>query len=127
MNSGVDPVRKKLLYVDDEHVNLYLFKALFDTSFDITTAQSAREGLSILAEGKEQFDAVITDLRMPEMDGLEFLKIMQEQYPKPRRFILTAYSSDELIQNAIKEGLAEQCFKKLMDTDEMMAQLKAVI
>ncbi len=127
MNSGDDPVRKKLLYVDDESVNLYLFKALFDSSFDITTAQSAKEGLRILAEEPEQFDAVITDLRMPEMGGLEFLKIMQEQYPMPRRFILTAYSSDELTESAIKEGLAEQCFKKLMDTDDMMAQLKAVI
>ncbi len=92
----------KILYVDDEEVNLRLFKNTFRRDFDILLANSAKEGLLILEKNK--IDVVITDQRMPEMTGVEFLEIVNERFDDipPNRLIVSGYSTNEAIEKAYK-------------------------
>lgn len=93
-----------VLYVDDELHNLNSFKANFRRDFNILTAQSGAEGLEILSELGDDIQIVLTDQKMPEMSGNEFLSILIDRYPKPIRVLITAYSDIETVIGAINEG-----------------------
>ena len=90
----------KILYIDDEEVNLRLFKNTFRRDFEILLADSAKEGLLILEKNK--IDVVITDQQMPEMTGVELLGIVNERFEDipPNRLVVSGYSSDEDIKKA---------------------------
>ena len=92
----------KILYVDDEEVNLRLFKSSFRRDFEIFLANSAKEGLLILEKNK--IDVVVTDQRMPEMTGVELLKIINDRFKNipPNRLIVSGYSLNEDIEKAYK-------------------------
>lgn len=91
-----------ILYVDDEEVNLRIFKNSFRREFNIIVATSAKEGLEILANHK--VDLVITDQKMPNMTGVEFLKEVNRIFPNipPYRLIISGYSEPESIEEAYK-------------------------
>lgn len=93
----------KILYVDDEEINLRIFKNSFRREFDIKIALSASEALKILEH--ELVDVVITDQRMPGMTGVELLAEIHKKFPKipPRRLILSGFSEDEEIKKAFNE------------------------
>ncbi len=114
--------KRKLLYVDDEQANLFLFEVLFQPHFDLVLASSGREAIDQLAED-EEIEIIITDLRMPEMDGYELLKEVRVKYPQVYRCVLTAFLFNNELDEAIKEGLVQKAFKKLMNSDEMVDQL----
>ena len=90
----------KILYIDDEVVNLRLFKHSFRRDFEIFTVQSAKDGLKFLKTQK--VDIIITDQRMPEMTGVELLEIINKEYPNipPNRMIISGYSPDDVIKKA---------------------------
>jgi len=92
-----------ILYVDDEEINLRLFKSTFRKEFDISTANSAKDGLEIL--DRKKIDVLITDQRMPEMTGNELLKEVNDRYPAvpPGRLILSGYSMPQIISEAFKK------------------------
>ena len=93
----------KILYVDDEDVNLRLFKNTFRRDFEVFIANSAKEGLEILEKNK--INVVITDQRMPEMTGVELLEVVNERFDDipPNRLIVSGYSVDEDIEKAFNE------------------------
>ena len=95
--------KKKILYVDDEEVNLRLFSTTFRREYDVYTAITVREGLALLAE--IDFDLIVTDQRMPEITGVQFLSMVQDLYPDipPGRLIISGYSDPEDIEKAYKE------------------------
>ena len=68
-----------ILFVDDEKYNLTVFRAAFRRYFNIFLANSAQEGLEVLE--KHPIQLVITDQRMPEMTGVEFLEKVVERFP----------------------------------------------
>ena len=68
-----------ILYVDDEENNLFSFKAVFRIKYNVLTALSGDEALEILS--KKQVHVIITDQRMPEMTGVEFLEKVLENTP----------------------------------------------
>ena len=92
-----------VLYIDDESINLRLFKAAFRREFVIYTATSAMEGLRLLEANK--VDVIITDQRMPEMTGVELLKKIQEKFPfiPPSRLMLSGYSKTKDIEDAYEK------------------------
>ena len=100
-----------LLYVDDEPTNLLLFELNFNKVFDILIADSGLEGLEILRENPH-IKAVISDMRMPEMNGIEFIKASKEEFSEISYFILTGYEIDEEIFEALNQGLIKKLFKK---------------
>ncbi|MEO1054248.1 MAG: response regulator, partial [Bacteroidota bacterium] len=69
-----------ILYVDDEISNLQGFKSIYFTQYNVITAVSGREALEILDE--QEVHIIITDQKMPEMTGVEFLKIVLVEYPR---------------------------------------------
>lgn len=93
----------KILYIDDEEINLRLFEHSFRRDFEIHTVNSAEKGLEFLE--KNSVDVIVTDQRMPGMTGTELLKIINGKYPSipPNRMIVSGYSKDELIEKAFRE------------------------
>ncbi len=90
-----------ILYVDDEQNNLVVFKNAFFRNYNIYTALSGKEGLEVLS--LEEIHLVITDQKMAEMTGVEFLEEVIKTYPDTQRMILTAYSDVDFIIRAINK------------------------
>ncbi len=93
---------KRVLYVDDENINLELFKATFKRDFIVETASSAKEGLKMVKQ--ELFDIIVTDLKMPEVNGMEFIEQIKKVDPKKICILLTAYTEPEVMIKAMNEG-----------------------
>ena len=91
-----------VLYVDDEENNLFSFKATFRIKYQVLTAISGDEALKILAAN--QVHIIITDQRMPEMTGVEFLEKVLEGFPDPMRILLTGYADMAAVVDAVNKG-----------------------
>jgi len=91
-----------ILYVDDELIHLYAFKASYKDRYKIITARSAEEGLAILEN--TNIHLVVSDQRMDNMNGIEFLKIVKVKWPHIIRIMLTAYTDSSSIKKAINEA-----------------------
>ena len=90
-------VDKRVLIVDDEEkVVFFLRESLEELGhhFTIGTAKSAEEALEKIAT--QPYDLVISDLRMPGIDGLQLIERVKENYPRTRFILMTAYGSDEV-------------------------------
>lgn len=108
----------KILYVDDEEMNLTLFKMIFKEKYDIVLAQNAITALELL-ESHTDTVIVITDMNMPQMNGIEFIKIAKEKFPKIKFYILTGYEINDEIDEALKEKLILKYFRKPFNFDEI--------
>jgi response regulator RpfG family c-di-GMP phosphodiesterase len=91
-----------VLYVDDELNNINSFKATFRRDFNVFIASSGKEGLEILK--KNSIPVIITDQRMPEMTGVEFLVEVLKFYPETIRILLTGYSDLNAVVDAVNKG-----------------------
>ncbi|MCB1190754.1 MAG: PAS domain S-box protein [Leptospiraceae bacterium] len=98
----MDQEKPKILYVDDEPLNLSSFKYLYKRYYNIYLADSAMEGFKILE--KENIKVVIADQRMPEVTGIEFLEKVASIYPHTIKIMLTGYSNSEETILAINRG-----------------------
>jgi DNA-binding NtrC family response regulator len=101
----MDPSTKaKLLILDDEEDMLRLLKRSLSTDLDceILTASDAYQALALLQENR--FDVALADIRMPGMDGMEFLGRIKKDYPELSVVMMTAYASIDLAVQAIKNG-----------------------
>jgi len=96
------PEKFTILYVDDEENNLFSFKAVFRLKYNVLTAISGDEAMKILNEKDVQI--IITDQRMPEMTGVEFLEKVLEKYPDPMRILLTGYADMNAVIEAVNKG-----------------------
>jgi adenylate cyclase len=92
-----------ILYVDDEEHNLISFEATFRKEYKVHTAKSAEEGITIM-RGND-IKLVITDQRMPEMTGIQFLEKIAPEFPDTIRMILTGFSDIGVIIEAINSGI----------------------
>lgn len=93
----------KLLIVDDEPDNLDLLYRTFRRDFDVIRAESAIEALKVLDEQGE-VAIIISDQRMPEMLGTEFLSRTVDRFPDTIRIVLTGYTDVEDLVEAINSG-----------------------
>lgn len=107
----------RILYVDDEHNNLVVFKNAFFRHYEIHTAISAHDGLEILE--KEEIHLVITDQKMPGMTGVEFLEKVVASHPDMIRMVLTAYSDIDFIMRAINRCGIYQYILKPWDNRQL--------
>lgn len=112
----------ELLYIDDEEINLLLFEANFKNHFQILTAFSAFEGLEIMAH-TPQIGVVICDLKMPGMNGLEFISKAKSLYPNTLFYILSGYDATPEISTAIDAGLIEKHFLKPFDLPTIISSI----
>src|SRR6184192_142818 len=103
----------KILVVDDERSILVLLKeALSQWGYHITTAASATEALGVLKS--ELFDALITDIRMPDMSGLELLREVKKQDESIEVVMMTGYPTIASAVEALKEGAYDYLSKPLI-------------
>jgi response regulator RpfG family c-di-GMP phosphodiesterase len=110
-----------VLYVDDEVNNIVSFRATFRNTFKIFTATSAKEGLEILE--REKVHIVITDQRMPEVTGVEFLKMVLLRFPATIRILLTGYSDMQAVIDAVNEGRIFYYHTKPWDEQQLRTTL----
>jgi len=91
-----------ILYVDDEENNLISFKATFRLKYNVYTALSGQEALKILEE--HTIHVIITDQRMPNMTGVEFLEQVLDKHIDPVRILLTGYTDMSTLVEAVNKG-----------------------
>jgi response regulator RpfG family c-di-GMP phosphodiesterase len=108
----------KVLVVDDEPDNLALLYRTLRHDYDVVKCLSPLEALKILDE--EKFQVIISDHKMPDMDGVEFLKLSQEKAPLAIRLLVTAYSDVKILINAINYAKIYRYIKKPYQPDELL-------
>ncbi len=95
--------KKKVLVIDDEDiVRTSCSRTLAPAGFEVRLARNGVEGLKILEEGP--FDLVLTDLKMPDMDGIEVLRKIKEGWPAVEVIIITGYQTVDTAVKSIKLG-----------------------
>ncbi|HYS08665.1 MAG TPA: ATP-binding protein [Myxococcales bacterium] len=116
-----------LLVVDDEPLALKLIERVFaaESDVDLRLTNSPTRGLEI-AERLE-LDAVISDQRMPEMSGLDFLGRLRDRRPRAHRILLTAYPELEVVLKAINNGLVYRFVLKPWDLDDMRVSVRRAL
>jgi len=91
-----------LVLDDDQGMREFMEIMLTKEGYDVTSADEPSKAINLCR--KIDFDLVITDLRMPKIDGIEFLKTIKDQRPETIVILITAYASGETAVNAMKEG-----------------------
>lgn len=113
----------RVLLVDDEEDNLALLYRTLRQDFYILKTTSPVKALAILDENP--VDIIISDHKMEEMDGVEFLKRSYEKYPNCMRLLVTAYSDSKILIDAINYGKIYRYIKKPWDPAELLITVKA--
>lgn len=96
-------MKSNILFVDDEPSILKAYRRLFrDAPYEIRTADSAQAALAMLADSPA--DVIVSDFRMPGLDGVTFLRTVYETYPDTIRILLTGFADVSVAQEAINEA-----------------------
>src|SRR5258708_1171119 len=122
----------KVLIVDDSPVDRRLAGKLLEkraddgkpTGISVLTAENGRQALEIIA--RESPDVVVTDLQMPEMNGLDLVVQVRARYPLVPVILMTAHGSEELAVRALKSGAASYVPKREFGPD-LLETVEAVI
>lgn len=123
MNSNSDLT---VLYIDDEEANLFLFDRSFRRFFTVLTALSGEEGLALLEQHHDKIVVVITDMKMPGMSGVEFVRLAKERFEHIAYYILTAFNFNKEVELAMEEKLVDKFFTKPFDMEQIMAEVQSV-
>lgn len=106
-----------ILYVDDEENNLVSFKATFRIKYNVFIAISAEEAMTIL--DSKPIEIIITDQRMPNITGVEFLEKVIEKYTDPMRILLTGYADMTAVIDAVNKGKIFHYLSKPWNEEEL--------
>lgn len=119
-----EPVyRATVLFVDDEANILRSLARLFrGRDLKILMAESGDAGLKILAD--EKVDLIVSDMRMPNMDGAQFLSKVYERYPDTQRILLTGYADMTATVGAINQGRISRYIAKPWVDDEIIGAVE---
>lgn len=125
-------MNESILFVDDENQILNSLRRVFsDKGFNIYTAESSVEALDILT--KQKIDLLISDVRMPVMDGYQLLEKVKEKYPSIIRVVLSGYMDEELVVKMQRKNLAKGYILKpwknqgLIQTIEQIFRIEKVL
>lgn len=105
-------VNRKLIYLDDEEINLMFFREMFKNDFSIYTTSSPAEAIEYLKKNEVEF--VLTDQLMPEMTGVEFLQTLKEQKiaEAPYKIMVSGYAKAGEVSEAIQSRLIDEFISK---------------
>jgi two-component system, NtrC family, response regulator HupR/HoxA len=107
----------ELLLVDDELANLQKLQRTFLSQYNVHLAQSGQEALHILRQAP--MDAIITDQKMPNMTGMEFLELSQKSFPNVVRIVLTGFTDVADLIEAINTGKVHKYITKPWEPDDL--------
>lgn len=118
-------MKHKILVMDDEvNVRDVLKRVLEKEGFEVRTAENGKEGLEILAS--DPCDLVLADIKMPEMDGMEFLENAKERGIKSIIIMMSAFGTIKTVIKAVKKG-AYYYVSKPFDIDEVLVIIKKAL
>jgi HD-like signal output (HDOD) protein len=116
-------MQKKILFVDDETLILKALRRLFeDTEFSVRMAENGAEALEMLAD--ENADLIVTDLKMPGMDGYELMRIVREKYPSLIRVVLSGHFDEGMLLKVQRESLARLYLLKPWQNEELLVSIR---
>ncbi len=110
--------KTKFLYVDDESINTKLIEINFSERYEILIANSGNKGLEVLNANPDT-SVVLSDMKMPLMNGLEFIRQAKCRFPDKRYYILSGFDITDEIQDALDTGLIEKYFRKPFNRREI--------
>ena len=117
----------RILFVDDEEAILQALKRLCKRQLNAQCKFVLSGQEALVCMQNTVFDVVVSDMRMPNMTGAEFLGMVAELYPDTIRIVLTGYSDKESIISAINQGRICGYINKPWDNDELIVSLKQAI
>ena len=120
LKEGVAKMAKILVVDDDQGMREFLEIMLTKEGYEVTCASDAAKALGNCR--KENFDLIITDLRMPKMDGIGFLREVKKVSPETMVILITAYASGETAVTAMQEGAYDY-----IEKDFAIEDLKGII
>lgn len=121
-----DGNRSTVLLVDDEaNILASLKRTLRREGYDILTATSAAEGFSLLAKNSVQ--VIVSDQRMPEMNGTEFLSRVKNLYPETVRMVLSGYSEISAVTDSINKGAVYRFMLKPWDDERLKEEISGAL
>lgn len=120
----INTIEKNILIVDDEAQILSSLRRAFLGEYNILLAGNAEEALSIL-KGTE-IHLILSDVRMPGMDGINLLKLVRSLYPNIHRVLMTGYTDQKDLVNAMRESLAITCVFKPWNNNELFDLINSI-
>jgi two-component system cell cycle sensor histidine kinase PleC len=102
--------KPKVLYVDDERPNLIAFRALLRDTYDVLIAENTADAHALLQS--QDIPLIVSDQRMPDQSGVEFLERVAIEYPDTMRMILTGYADIDAVVAAVNLGKIYYYFRK---------------
>jgi len=118
--------KKAILFVDDEMSILRSLKRAFlDSGYQLYFADSGAKGLAVLKA--KDIDLVVSDMRMPQMDGYEFLSQVKKKYPQVVRLILSGFTQEETVYKALIDGSAKMYVAKPWDNQKLKSLVRQLL
>ena len=110
--------RPRILYVDDEVINLELLQLTYMNDFEVVIAESAEEGMKLLALHPD-IHVLISDLKMPVMNGLDFIKVVKQEHPEKVCMLLTGFMESDVMLEGFNKELIFRYLMKPWNKDEL--------
>jgi len=114
-----------LIVDDEEFVLKSIYRVLRNEDYQVLTAQSAEEGLAMLKD--HDVHLVISDQKMPGMNGIDFLKRIKREYPQILTIMLTGNAEIEIVMNAINEAGVYKFILKPWNDNNLKVTIKRAL
>lgn len=117
---------QSILFVDDEeHILKSLRRLFIHTEYETFYAIGGKEALDILE--REKIDLIISDMRMPEINGYQLLKEVRQKYPATMRVILSGYAEEKEIIKALQDGSTRMYLMKPWDNEKLLKIIEQLL
>ena len=123
----ISKIKKNILIVDDEEINRLLLGELISEEFNPLYAENGEEALEILRKREEKVSLILLDLKMPKIDGIQFIEIAKEDNYLSQIPIIVATSAHDEEANAIEIGAADFIRKPYQDQRVILARIRRII
>ena len=117
-------MRARVLFVDDEPNILESYRRALRSKFDVSTALGGKAALALL-ESEPPFMVVVSDIKMPMMDGITLLSKVRTRYPETIRMVLTGYADLDMAVNAVNQGDIFRFLTKPCSPEDLIAAVTA--
>lgn len=118
-------MKPKIFYIDDEPNNLTVFEASVPSEWEVFIFDKPMEALS--AVSKEMPCVIVSDQRMPGVNGVDFLDLTKKIHPNAVRIIVTGYSDENLVVESVRKAQVFDYIRKPWDADELEQSLRRAI